>query len=94
MVLQKGRWTRPSCFTRTTGLWHREHTILSDQVVASTNHYGSRSWRGTKVATLFYSLIESAKLTGLEPATYLQLATERAILTPGTVTLPHDLLDN
>jgi hypothetical protein len=29
------------------------------------NHYGSRSERGTEVAALFYSLIESAKLAGV-----------------------------
>jgi transposase len=55
------------------------------------NHYGSRSERGTRVAALCYSLLESAKLAGLEPAAYLAEATRRAIATPGTVTLPRDL---
>jgi transposase len=55
------------------------------------NHYGSRSQRGTRVAALFYSLIESAKLVGVEPAAYLAEATQRAIANPGTVTLPSDL---
>ncbi len=35
------------------------------------NHCGSRSERGTRVAALFYSLIESAKLAGVEPRAYL-----------------------
>jgi transposase len=56
--------------------------------VGRKNHYGSRSERGTRVAALFYSLIESAKLVGLEPGAYLAEATARAIATPGTVTLP------
>lgn len=56
------------------------------------NHYGSRSGRGTEVAALFYSLIETAKLTGLEPPAYLREATHRAIANPGTITLPRDLL--
>jgi transposase len=56
------------------------------------NHYGSRSERGTRVAALCYSLLESAKLAGVEPATYLAEATRRAIATPGTVTLPRDLI--
>jgi transposase len=56
------------------------------------NHYGSRSQRGTRVAALFYSLIESAKLAGAEPAAYLADATRRAIANPGAVTLPHELL--
>lgn len=56
--------------------------------VGRKNHYGSRSERGTRVAALFYSLIESAKLVGLEPGAYLAEATARAIASPGTVTLP------
>ena len=55
------------------------------------NHYGSRSERGTRVAALFYTLIESAKLAGVEPAGYLAEATRRAIANPSTVTLPKDL---
>ena len=55
------------------------------------NHYGSRSERGTRVAALCYTLLESAKLAGVEPATYLAEATRRAIATPDTVTLPRDL---
>jgi transposase len=59
--------------------------------VGRKNHYGSRSERGTRVAALCYTLLESAKLTGVEPAAYLAEATRRAITTPGTVTLPRDL---
>ena len=55
------------------------------------NHYGSRSERGTRVAALCYTLLESAKLAGAEPAAYLAEATRRAIATPGTVTLPREL---
>ncbi|MFQ5472711.1 MAG: IS66 family transposase [Dehalococcoidia bacterium] len=58
------------------------------------NHYGSRSHRGTRVAALFYSLIESAKLTGVEPSAYLAEATRRAIANPGTATLPTDIRPN
>ena len=53
------------------------------------NHYGSKSQRGTEVAALYYSLIESAKLAGLNSREYLEEAARRAILNPGTVTLPH-----
>ena len=56
------------------------------------NHYGSRSERGTRVAALFYTLIESAKLVGVEPERYLRAATIRAIDNPGTATLPKSLL--
>jgi len=65
---------------------------LRGMVVGRKNHYGSRSQRGTEVAALFYSLIESAKLCGVEPKAYLLQATRAALETPGTVTLPHALL--
>jgi len=54
------------------------------------NHYGSRSQRGTEVAALFYSLIESAKLAGVGPHTYLRVAT-LAALRGADVVLPHQL---
>jgi transposase len=60
-------------------------------VLGRKNHYGSKSLRGTQVAALFYSLVESAKVAGLEPAAYLAEATRRAIASPGTVTLPRPL---
>ena len=46
--------------------------------------------RGTPAATLFHSLIESAKLAGVEPRAYLGEAARRAIRNPGTVTLARD----
>jgi len=64
---------------------------LRGVAVGRKNHYGSRSERGTRVAALFYSLIESAKLCGVEPRAYLREATLRAIRKPGTVTLARDL---
>lgn len=64
---------------------------LRGLVVGRKNHYGSRSQRGTEVAALFYSLIESAKLAGVEPKAYLLRAARAALATPGTVTLPHML---
>lgn len=65
---------------------------LRGMVVGRKNHYGSRSQRGTEVAALFYSLIESAKLCGVEPKAYLLQATRAALASPGIVTLPHALL--
>jgi len=52
------------------------------------NHYGCRSKRGTEVAAIFHSLVETAQLRGEDPATYLQRAAMAAIAMPGTVTLP------
>jgi transposase len=64
---------------------------LRGVVVGRKNHYGSRSQRGTEVAALFYSLIESAKLCGVEPKAYVLRALRAALASPGTVTLPHTL---
>jgi hypothetical protein len=47
--------------------------------------------RVLRVAALFYSLIESAKLAGVEPRAFLREATLRAVRNPGTATLPRDL---
>ncbi|WP_317987262.1 IS66 family transposase [Stigmatella hybrida] len=61
---------------------------LRDMVLGRKNHYGSKSQRGTEVAALFYSLIETARLRGEEPGRYLRRAALAAIESPGTVTLP------
>lgn len=61
---------------------------LRGLVVGRKNHYGSRSRRGCEVAALFYSLIETAKLCGVEPKGYLLRATSAALDHPGAVTFP------
>jgi transposase len=63
---------------------------LRGVVLGRKNHYGSRSQRGTEVAALLYSLIESAKLAGVGPNTYLRAAT-MAALRGEPVLLPHQL---
>jgi len=64
---------------------------LRGVVVGRKNHYGSRSKRGTEVAALFYTLFETAKLSGIDPRAYVTLAAKRAIAEHGAVTLPSDL---
>lgn len=59
-------------------------------VLGRKNHYGSRSLRGTKVAAIFYTLMESARLSGVDPRAYLLAVAEAAIRTPGAVLLPAD----
>jgi transposase len=59
-------------------------------VVGRKNHYGSKSRRGTEVAATFYTLLETAKLVGIDPAKYLReaaLADAR-----GEVLVPADLV--
>jgi transposase len=59
-------------------------------VLGRKNHYGSRSLRGTQVAALFYSLMETAKLCGVEPKAYLRAAAVTAIREPGRAFLPEE----
>ena len=63
---------------------------LRGPVQGRKNHYGSRSVRGTEVAALFYTIVESAMLNGLDPRAYLRAAIV-AVLTGETVPLPHEL---
>ena len=58
-------------------------------VVGRKNHYGSKSRRGTEIAAVFYTLLETAKLAGVNPARYLReaaLADAR-----GEILLPADM---
>ncbi|HEY3497838.1 MAG TPA: IS66 family transposase [Polyangiaceae bacterium] len=64
--------------------------VLRGVVLGRKNHYGSRSERGTEVAALFYSLIESAKLAGVEPDGYLRTAARMAIRQQ-QIRLPHEV---
>jgi len=63
---------------------------LRGMVIGRKNHYGSRSQRGTEVAALFYTLFESAKLSGVEPMAYVSAAARQALRDPAAVLLPSD----
>ena len=45
---------------------------LRGPVVGRKNHYGSKSKRGTEVAAILYTLLETAKLFGIDPVLYLK----------------------
>jgi hypothetical protein len=47
--------------------------------------------QGNRVESLLYSLIESAKLSGVEPRAYLRDPTLRAVRDPGTLRLARDV---
>jgi transposase len=64
---------------------------LRGVVLGRKNHYGSRSERGTEVAALMYSLIESAKLAGVEPDAYMRAAA-RAAVRQEPIPLPHEFV--
>jgi transposase len=90
----------------TTGMWSGLIRFLDDPriplsnnqterslrgpVVGRKNHYGSRSRRGTEAAAILYSLVESAKLAGVEPHQYLNRAIH-AVLRGDPIPLPHEL---
>jgi len=71
---------------------NRTERGLRAVVLGRKNHYGSRSRRDLEVAALFYSVIESAKLCGVEPKRYLLTATRAAFADRAAVTLPQTLL--
>ena len=62
---------------------------LRGPVVGRKTHYGSKSQRGTEVAAIMYSLMETAKLQCVDPAAYLIDAVRAArrgeVLLPGTL---------
>jgi hypothetical protein len=58
-------------------------------VIGKKNHYGSSSTRGTQVAAVFYSLLESAHLAGVNPHDYLRAAVHAA-LGGKPVPMPHE----
>lgn len=60
-------------------------------VVGRKNHYGSKSRRGTEVAAILYTLVETAKLHGVDPAKYLLEAVRAA--DRGEVRFPWDDVD-
>lgn len=78
----------------TLGIWDRLTRFVDDAripldnnaterairgpVVGRKNHYGSKSRSGTQVAATIYSILETAKLHGIDPAAYLLAAIRAA----------------
>lgn len=67
---------------------NRAERSLRDVVVGRKNHYGSKSKRGTEVAAVFYSLLETASMVGVDPKAYLR-ASAAAALRGHAPLLPH-----
>jgi hypothetical protein len=57
---------------------NRTERAIRGPVVGRKNHYGSKSRRGTEVAATFYTILETAKLHGVNPAAYLAAAVTAA----------------
>jgi hypothetical protein len=78
-------------FVRDPLVWldnNRTERGLRGPVVGRRNHFGSKSARGTVVAATMYSLVESAKVTGIDPVAYLVEVATRAKRNVGAVLLP------
>lgn len=89
-----GRWKRLTRFLEDPRIPLDNNAIeraFRSLVVGRNNHYGSQSERGTEVAAILYSLIESARLAGVNPVDYLNEAVRRAIANPADVFLPHQM---
>ncbi|GEM_PF-6895616 len=73
---------------RMLGRWLRRERVeaaermLRGVLVGRKNHHGSRSRRGTEVAALYYTLLGTARLGGVDPRTCLREAAVRAITEP------------
>ncbi len=52
---------------------------------------GSKSSRGMWVASVLYSLTQTATIQGVDPSAYLREVAMRAKRDPGAVTMPSDL---
>jgi hypothetical protein len=52
----------------------RHRGAIRGPVVGRRNHYGSKSRRGTEVASRLYTILETCKLHDVDPATYLHAA--------------------
>lgn len=64
---------------------------LRGMVLGRKNHYGSRSERGSRVAAILYTLVETAKLVGVDPRVYLRRVIDASIQ-GGVAPIPHELV--
>lgn len=86
-------WLTLTRFVSAPDIWmdnNRTERGVRGPVVGRRNHFGSKSRRGTEVAAIFYSLIESAKLAGVPVAKYLRAVILANRANKGTVLLPGD----
>ena len=86
-------WGRLTIFVEDPEIWLDNNATergLRGPVIGRRNHFGSKSARGTQMAALLYTLVETAKVSGVDPIAYLIEAATRARRTPGAVLLPAD----
>ena len=86
-----GIWDRLTPFLDHPEIWLDNNPTergIRGPVIGRRNHFGSKSARGTEVAAILYTLVESAKASGIDPIAYLTEVATLAKETPGHVLLP------
>jgi transposase len=86
-------WGRLTTFVEDPEIWLDNNATergLRGPVIGRRNHFGSKSARGTQMAAILYTLVETAKVSGVDPIAYLIEAATRARRTPGAALLPAD----
>lgn len=84
-------WPKLTRFVDDPEIWldnNPTERALRGPCVGRRVHFGSKSRRGTEVAAVLYTLVETAKLNRLDPAEYLLRAATAAKADPAAVTLP------
>jgi hypothetical protein len=92
-TLKPKNWEKLTVFVNDPLVWLDNNATergLRGPVVGRRNHFGSKSVRGTEVAAVMYTLVESAKASSIDPMAYLIECATRAKRTPGTVLPPAD----
>lgn len=88
-------WPRLKEFAGTPDVWldnNATERAFRGPVVGRRNHYGSKSRRGTRAAAILYTLIETAKASGVSPTEYLGDVMRAAKRDKSAVTLPLKLV--
>ena len=89
-------WKGLTHFVENPEVWldnNATERALRAPILGRKNHYGSKSKRGMKAAAIFYSLIETCRVLDVNPREYLRAALRHLKKRPGTVFLPHQMLD-
>ena len=87
-------WRRLTAFVDSPEVWLDNNATergLRGPVIGRRNHFGSKSARGTQMAAILYTLIETAKASGVDPISCLIEAATRARRMPDAVLLPTDV---
>ena len=86
-------WSRLTAFIDAPEVWldnNATERALRGPVIGRRNHFGSKSARGTQMAAILYTLVETAKVSVVDPIAYLVEAATRTKRDPRAVLLPSD----